>query len=76
MPLMRQKEEGLSPLDPLFNFDWGIEQEKRNSMNAIEIGHTMRKSKQKILVTGANGQLGRTLQQKAKTNRISVVFFQ
>ena len=35
----------------------------------------MRKSKQKILVTGANGQLGRTLQQKAKTQQEYQWFF-
>lgn len=44
-------------------------------MNAIVIGHTMRESKQKILVTGANGQLGRTLQQKAKTRQEYQWFF-
>ena len=35
----------------------------------------MRESKQKILVTGANGQLGRTLQQKAKTQQEYQWFF-
>ena len=44
-------------------------------MNATEIGHTMRENKQKILVTGANGQLGRTLQEKAKTRQEYQWFF-